>query len=57
MSERAAITMTGYAGILAGPALIGFVAQAIGLHSAFWLLCGLVCFVPACARLVAPARA
>jgi hypothetical protein len=49
----AAITTTGYAGILAGPAAIGFVAQAIGLHGAFWLLCLLLCLVPACAQRVA----
>ncbi len=52
----AAITTTGYAGVLAGPALIGFVAQAIGLHGAFWLLGLLICLVPAYAGLVAPAK-
>jgi len=52
----AAITATGYAGILVGPAVIGFIAQAIGLHGAFWLLCVLMGLVPACARWVAPAR-
>jgi len=30
-----AVTTLGYAGILAGPALIGFVAQATSLHTAF----------------------
>lgn len=30
-----AVTTAGYAGILAGPALIGFVAEAISLHLAF----------------------
>jgi MFS family permease len=30
-----AITTIGYAGILAGPALIGFVSHAVGLHLAF----------------------
>jgi MFS family permease len=51
-----AITTVGYAGILAGPAAIGFVAQAIGLHGAFWGLALLMCLVPACARRVAPGR-
>ncbi len=46
----AAITTTGYAGILAGPALIGFVAHAVGLSTAFWLLAGLMCLVPVFAR-------
>lgn len=44
-----AITTLGYAGILAGPAGIGFVAQALGLPAAFWLVAALVCFVPLCA--------
>ena len=52
----AAITTMGYAGVLAGPAAIGFIAKGIGLHSAFWLLCLLFCLVPGCARLVAPVR-
>jgi MFS family permease len=30
----ALVTMTGYVGVLAGPALVGGVAQAIGLHAA-----------------------
>jgi hypothetical protein len=34
----AAVTTIGYAGVLAGPALIGFVAQAASLTTAFWLL-------------------
>ncbi|MDE2452767.1 MAG: hypothetical protein KGL43_04175 [Burkholderiales bacterium] len=53
----AAITSTGSAGILAGPARIGFVAQAIGLHATFWLLAASMCAVPARARLAAPPRA
>ena len=53
----AAITTTGYAGVLAGPAAIGFLARAIGLQGAFWLVCLLLCIVPACARRVAPVRA
>ena len=51
----AAITMIGYAGILAGPAVIGFVANAVGLPSAFWLLVVLLCLVPLSAHLVEPA--
>lgn len=45
----ASVTTIGYAGILAGPAGIGFVAQAIGLSGAYWMLAGLVCLVPLCA--------
>jgi len=48
----AAVTTTGYAGILAGPAVIGFVAQATSLHTAFWMLAGLLMLVPLCARAV-----
>ncbi len=47
-----AMTTMGYAGILAGPALVGFIAQAIGLVSAFWLLAGLMLLVPICATVV-----
>jgi hypothetical protein len=49
----AAITTTGYAGHLAGPAGVGFIAKAMGLPSAFWLLAGLMCLVPVCAGWVA----
>ena len=48
----AAITTTGYAGILLGPAGVGFVAKGVGLPVAFGLLAVLICAVPACARLV-----
>ena len=34
----AAITTAGYAGILVGPAGIGFLAEAVGLSGAFWIL-------------------
>jgi predicted MFS family arabinose efflux permease len=52
----AAVSTTGYAGILAGPAVIGFVANASSLHAAFWMLAGLLVLVPVCARkLTAPA--
>jgi len=42
----AAITTTAYAGVLAGPALVGFVSQAIGLAGAFWVLAALMCLAP-----------
>jgi predicted MFS family arabinose efflux permease len=45
-----AITTTGYAGVLAGPAALGFVAQWTGLPTAFWLLAGLLCLMPLTAR-------
>ncbi len=46
----ASVTTIGYAGVLAGPAGIGFVAQAIGLNAAFWLMAALLCLVPLFAR-------
>lgn len=46
----ASVTTIGYAGILAGPAGIGFVAQQVGLNATFWLLAALLCVVPLCAR-------
>lgn len=49
----ASVTTTGYAGILLGPALIGFTADVTSLPSAFWLLAVLVLIVPATARRVA----
>jgi predicted MFS family arabinose efflux permease len=48
-----AMTTAGYAGVLVGPAAIGFVAKAVGLHAAFWILAALLCFVPLTARAVA----
>jgi hypothetical protein len=42
----AAITTTGYVGILAGPPLVGFVARATSLPKAFWLLALVLCLVP-----------
>jgi len=50
----AIISTTGYAGILLGPAVIGFVAKQVGLANAFWMLPALVCLVPMSSRLVAP---
>jgi len=48
----AAITTTGYAGILLGPAAIGFVAGHVGLTMAFWMIPALLCLVPLCANVV-----
>jgi predicted MFS family arabinose efflux permease len=42
----AAVTSTAYAGVLAGPPVLGLVAHAVGLPMAFWLLTGLLLFVP-----------
>lgn len=50
----ASVTTVGYAGIFAGPAGIGFIAQSIGLPAAFWLLIGLLCLVPLCANAATP---
>ncbi len=47
-----AITTTDYAGHLAGPASVDFIAKAVGLPSVFWILAALMCLVPACARIV-----
>lgn len=46
----AALTTTGYAGILAGPAAVGFVSRHFGLPAAFWLLAALMGLVPVFAR-------
>ncbi|MBR1132008.1 MFS transporter [Bradyrhizobium iriomotense] len=48
----AAITTAGYAGILIGPASVGFVARLGGLPTAFWLLAALMCLVTLTARIV-----
>ncbi|WP_130830839.1 MFS transporter [[Erwinia] mediterraneensis] len=48
-----AMTTLGYAGILSGPALIGFLSQSIGLNSTFLLIALLLLAVAASARLVA----
>jgi hypothetical protein len=52
----AAITTTGYAGHLAGPAGVGFIAKAVSLPGAFWILGALLCLVPLCARTVTAGR-
>lgn len=48
----AAVTTTGYAGILAGPALIGFAAHLTSLPTAFWLLAALMALLPIAAARV-----
>lgn len=48
----AAVTGVGYAGILAGPAGIGFVANATSLNVSFWMLAGLLCLVPVSGKFV-----
>jgi len=42
----ASVTTVGYAGILLGPAAIGFVANRTSLPTAFWLLAALIVIVP-----------
>ncbi|MDQ1193866.1 putative MFS family arabinose efflux permease [Brevundimonas vesicularis] len=48
----AAITTTGYAGILVGPAGVGAVAHVVGLPVAFWMLAGLMSLIPLFAHTV-----
>lgn len=48
----AAITTTGYAGVLLGPASIGFIAHHVGLGASFWMLAALLCVVPLSAGFV-----
>jgi predicted MFS family arabinose efflux permease len=43
-------------GILLGPAVIGFVANHIGLTLPFWMIPPLLISVPLCAAVVAPRR-
>lgn len=52
----AAVTMVGYAGVLLGPAAIGFVAQLTSLQTAFWMLAALLVIVTLCARRVGLAQ-
>jgi len=42
----AAVTTTAYAGVLIGPAMLGFAAELTSLPIAFWLLTLLVAIVP-----------
>ena len=46
----AAISTVGYAGILVGPAFVGFVADIFSLPISFWLLAALLIAVPLCAH-------
>ena len=48
----AAVTMAGYAGVLLGPAAIGFVAEFTGLQTAFLMLAALLGVVTLSARAV-----
>lgn len=41
----AALTTVAYAGVLVGPALVGFLAHALSLPAAFWFLAGLMAMV------------
>ncbi len=52
----AALTTMGYAGMLAGPAAIGFLSKEIGLHNAFWFLAALLACVPIFVKYVSPGR-
>lgn len=52
----AAITTTGYAGILVGPAGIGLLAHGVGLPVAFSLLAGLMALVPLTATIITGER-
>ena len=49
----AAISTTGYAGVLLGPAAVGFVAQAASLQTAFGVLAATLVLLPLSARRVA----
>jgi predicted MFS family arabinose efflux permease len=49
----AAVTTTGYGGILLGPALVGFVSQATSLTVAFWVLAVMMLSFPLAARVIA----
>jgi hypothetical protein len=53
----AAISTTGYAGILVGPAGVGFLAKLAGLPTAFFMLAVLLSLVPLCAWIVTGKRA
>ncbi|MBC8026504.1 MAG: MFS transporter, partial [Steroidobacteraceae bacterium] len=53
----AAVTTMGYAGILLGPAAIGFLAKHWGLANAFWVVPAILVLVPLCATVVVGRRA
>lgn len=42
----ASVTTTGYAGVLLGPAIVGFVAAETSLPSAFWILAAMMAAYP-----------
>ena len=48
----AALTTAGYSGMLTGPAVIGFLSKAIGLHNAFWVLAVLPVAAPLLSKYV-----
>jgi MFS family permease len=52
----AALTTAGYAGMLMGPAAIGFLSKEVGLHNAFWFLAALLACVPIFGKYVSPGR-
>ena len=52
----AALTTAGYAGMLTGPAVIGFLSKGIGLHNAFWCLAALLACVPIFGKYLSPGR-
>jgi Major Facilitator Superfamily len=52
----AALTTAGYGGMLAGPAVIGFLSKGIGLHNAFWFLAALLACVPIFGKYLSPGR-
>lgn len=51
-----AVTSMGYAGILLGPAVVGFIANHIGLTNAFWFLATLLFVIPMFAKAVTATR-
>jgi predicted MFS family arabinose efflux permease len=50
----AALTTAGYAGMLMGPAVIGFLSKGIGLHNTFWFLAALLACVPIFGKYLSP---
>lgn len=48
----ASVLTVGYAGIIAGPAAVGFVAHLFTLQVAFWILCAAVAVIAASSRTV-----
>ena len=52
----AALTTAGYAGMLVGPAAVGFLSNGMGLHNAFWLMAILMACVPVFGKRVTAAN-